>query len=178
MTKNPDYNYKITVEMTEKTLHDYMKYRTKTNAGTIFPYIFVAVFIYELIKTWGEVSMLQSAFYLIFEIVFAIGVPLNAKMQAKRSFRPGSRLGDPVNYYLTEEGITRGTEEEGIIPWDRIYRVDTTALNIIIFATNKMAFFIPKENVPTYEEVRAFMLSKMRPKQARMDDLYGTLAEE
>ena len=47
-----------------------------------------------------------------------------------------------------------------------------------IFATNKMAFFIPKENVPNYEEVRAFMLSKMRPKQARMDDLYGTLAEE
>ena len=68
MNKNPDYNYKITVEMTEKTLHDYMKYRTKTNAGTIFPYLFVAVFIYELIKTWGEVSMLQSAFYLIFAI--------------------------------------------------------------------------------------------------------------
>lgn len=178
MSKKMDYRYKITVEMTEMTMYDYLKFRVKTNAGTIFPYLFVILFVYQLIKTWGEVSVAQSALYIIFSIVFSIGVPLNTRMQAKRAFGPKSRMGDPVNYFFTEDGITRGDEEEGIIPWEGIYRVDTTDLNIIVFATNKLAFFIPKENIPNYEEVRDFMLSKLRPKQARMDNMFGTVVDE
>ena len=85
----------------------------------------------------------------------------------------------PVNYYFTEEGITRGEEEEGIIPWGAIYRVDTTNLNIIIFIDNKLAFPIPKENLgEEYPEIRDFMLSKLTARQARMDNMNGRYVEE
>lgn len=174
MSKKHDYRYKVTIQMTEETMSDYMLYRVKTNAGTIFPYLFVALFIYQLIKTWGEVSFVQSLLYIIFSIVFSIGVPLNARMQAKKSFKPGSHMSDPIEYYFTEDGIMQADDDENIMPWEGIYRIDTTKLNVIIFATKKLALFFPKADFENYEEVREYMLSKLTPRQARMDNLYGT----
>ena len=174
MSKKCDYRYKVTIKMTEETMSDYMLYRVKTNAGTIFPYLFVAVFVYQLFKTWGEVSFVQSLLYIIFSIIFAIGVPFNARMQAKRAFRAGSHMGDPIDYYFTEDGILQADDDENIMPWEGIYRIDTTKLNIIVFATKKLALFFPKADFENYEEVREFMLSKLGPRQARMDNMYGT----
>ena len=174
MSKKKDYRYKVTIKMTEETMSDYMLYRVKTNAGTIFPYLFVILFVYQLIDTWGEVSIVQSLLYIIFSVLFSIGVPLNARMQAKKAFKPGSNMSAPIDYYFTEDGILQEDDEENIMPWEGIYRIDTTKLNVIICATKKLALFFPKADFENYEEVRDFMLSKLGPKQARMDNLYGT----
>ena len=83
-------------------------------------------------------------------------------------------MGVPIDYYFTEDGIMQADDEENIMPWEGIYRIDTTKLNVILFATKKLALFFPKADFENYEEVRDFMLSKLEPRQARMDNLYGT----
>ena len=38
-------------------------------------------------------------------------VPLNARMQAKKAFKPNSPMRKPIEYYFTEEGIQMGTKK-------------------------------------------------------------------
>jgi len=166
MTK--DYLYKVDVQMTPKTYKDYLQYRTKSNAGMIFPYIIGVALVWQAIKGFGTDPLHYTVIYLAFAFMFTFGVWINVHFRSIREMR-SEEMQQVMPYYFSEEGIIYAYDPDNVVPWDAIWRIDTSKLNIIIFVTNKLAFFLPKECVEDYEGLRELMLSKVDPKRIRMD---------
>jgi hypothetical protein len=77
-------------------------------------------------------------------------VPVSLKLRSKRQIEASEILSKPLHYELTEEGVAvtaDATDEQALLPWDRIYKAVTTRHNFLVFSNRVNAYVIPKAQV-------------------------------
>lgn len=167
MDKKPEVRFKVDVNITEENLRDFVMQRTYSNAGIIFPTLFGIGFLYLAVTKWGEVGAAQWWAYLIFGVLFLFGVPINIWARCRKDARSNKSLQNTVTYYLDDEGIYYGEGERDVLAWENIHHIISSKLNVIVYATPKMAFYFPKEAIgDDYPAMKEFIESKMEPGRA------------
>ncbi len=138
---------KITVQLTEETLFDFMLYHAYSKpAGFLTNILGAAVGIMGIILfVQGQADALHLVFYLLACVAFIGYTPLLLRYRAKKQMKNREIFRIPWEYTFGEDGIkvVYGSREE-VYPWERIEKTVTAPKTIGIYYGKDDAFIIPK----------------------------------
>lgn len=139
---------KLSVQMTEQALYDFMLYHTYSKfAGFLTNVLGAAVgFMGIIMMVMGKIGFRGFAFYLFAAAAFLIYTPLQLKLRAKKQLKQNPLYQQMAQYCFNETGIEKNQNEKADeVPWTQIEKVVATPKTIGFYYKADNAFIIPKE---------------------------------
>lgn len=155
---------KFKVKMTDKIMYDFMLYHTYTHMSGLLGAIVGVMALGMGIKfiTAGDMRSAMPAF--MFAILFLIVTPYSLKGRAKAQVEKAKMFQKPLEYEMTEEGITvRQDDLEATNQWDEFAKAVTTNQSVILYVTRVRALIFPKESMGEQYEAAVKMISTHMP---------------
>lgn len=141
---------KISVQLTEQTLFDFLLYHTYSKfSGFLTNVLGAAVgFMGIILMVMGQITWLHLFIYLAAGAAFVAYTPLTLRYRAKKGIKLDARYKDSCQYVFDEKGITviRRDKTE-VYEWEKIKRAVVTPKNIGIYWEKDWALIIPKESL-------------------------------
>lgn len=165
---------KFQVQMTDKYMYDFMLYHNYTHASGLMSAIAgvlcFAVFLTKV--TNGDVQ--ASVLWLMCAILMLIINPHNMKSRAKMQVKNTPMFQKPLEYELSDEGITvRQEEAESVILWEEVTKAVSTGKSVILYLGRVRALIFPKECMGgQYEEVLKMIHTHMPPRKVRIRHIH------
>jgi len=154
---------KISVQMEEKYMYDFMVYHTYTHMsgilGAVIGVIALGLGISTLSK--GDAQAAMPAFLVA--VLFLIVNPMTTKKRAKMQVEKTEMFQKPLEYEFSEEGVTvRQDDLEMLNPWDDFQKAISTRKSVILYVTKLRAIIFPKACMgDQYEEVVEMIRANM-----------------
>lgn len=166
---------KFEVKMTDKIMYDFLLYHTYTHVsgllGAVIGVISLGMGMKYMI-TGNAVSAMPA---FLFAILFLIVTPVSLKGRAKTQVQKTKMFQKPLEYEMTEEGITVRQEElEVKNKWEDFSKAVSTNRAVILYVTRMRAFIFPKESMGEQYEAAVKMISThMPPKNVKIRHIAG-----
>ena len=160
---------KFQVQMNEKYMYDFMKYHNYTSTSGIMNVIAgllcLATFVVKISE--GDV---QASIWLICAMVFLIVDPYSIKTRAKKQVKNTEMFQKPLEYEISESGVTvRQGEEEILNSWDTFTKAVSTGKCVLLYMGRVRAIILPKECIgEQYEEMVKILHQYMPTKKVRV----------
>lgn len=92
--------------------------------------------------------------YVVIGIVIVAYIPGALWLRAKHTMKVNTVLSGVLHYSFDEKGITvTQGEEEGVLPWNSVYKMIATKKYILIYSNRVNAYIIPKNQIHQMEEL-------------------------
>lgn len=111
--------------------------------------VFAAMILWVMaVRTYGEVAMKYTVFYIVFGVVFLFYLPVTLYMRSKHSIAASEVLSGVLHYEVGETGfrVSQG-EASAELKWEQIYRVVATKHNVLVYSNRVNAYVIPREQL-------------------------------
>ena len=166
---------KFEVKMTDKNMYDFLLYHTYTHMsgllGAMIGVLALGMGINYLIA--GNSMAAMPAF--IFAVLFLVVTPVSLKGRAKTQVQRTKMFQKPLQYELTEEGITvRQDDLEVTNKWEDFSKAVSTNRAVILYVTRMRALIFPRESMgEQYEPAVKMISTHMPPKNVRIRHIAG-----
>ena len=151
------------VTLTEKDMVHFNLYHTYSRFSSWFAVAVAVVAIVVAVVTYGTVSGTLTVLYILVALLILVYMPINTVLSAKRRTKLVPDLLAPLHYSIDKEGIkvSKG-EEEGVLTWDKVFRVISFRDAVYIYSSRIYAYVIPKtalgdKETAFYEIARAHL---------------------
>lgn len=138
---------KFTTRIKTKELYQFLMMHSHAGfAGKIGPVMSIAaaVLFIKGIPTF-EGNEMQMVIFAMCALLFTVINPLMLYSKAKKQCLTNPAYKQDMEYELNEEGIKLYVgEQEGGIPWDRLFKIKETKDLYILYTTRVNAFLWPK----------------------------------
>lgn len=165
---------KFNVKMTEKYMYDFMLYHNYSHISGLFGAI-VGVFALGIgINSVTKGDMPTAALCFLVAFMFLVATPGTMKTKAKQQVKNAETFQKPLEYELTEEGVTvRQEEAENTIAWGDFWKAVSTNNSIILYVTRVRALIFPKECMgDQYEEAVKMIHTHMPPAKVKIRHIH------
>lgn len=166
---------KFEVKMTDKIMYDFLLYHTYTHMsgllGAIIGVLALGMGIHYLLA--GDTMAAMPAF--IFAVLFLIVTPVSLKGKAKTQVQRTKMFQKPLQYELTEEGVTvRQDDLEVTNKWGDFSKAVSTNHAVILYVTRMRALIFPRESMgEQYEPAVKMISTHMPPKNVKIRHIAG-----
>lgn len=165
---------KFNVKMTEKYMYDFMLYHNYSHISGLFGAI-VGVFALGIgINSVAKGDMTTAALCFLVAFMFLVTTPSTMKAKAKQQVKNAETFQKPLEYELTEEGVTvRQEEAENTIAWGDFWKAVSTNNSVILYVTRVRALIFPKECMgDQYEEAVKMIHTHMPPAKVKIRHIH------
>ena len=145
---------KFSVKMKTEYMYDFMLHYNYTHVsgllGVVIGILALGYGIFGVIG--GDVA--GAMLWFLFAIFFLVLTPKTMKMRAKSQIEKAEMFQKPLDYELSEAGITvRQDEQQVTNPWASVSKAVSTKKSIIVYMGRVRALIFPKECLgEQYEE--------------------------
>lgn len=103
---------------------------------------------------FSEGSATYGILYVGIAIIIIAYIPGALWMRAKHTMKTNQVLAGVLHYSFDEKGVTvTQGEEQGVLPWDNIYKMIATKKHLLIYSNRVNAYIIPKNQVTQMAEL-------------------------
>ncbi len=161
---------KIEVQMTVKTMYNFLLHHTYTSlsgiGGTVFGIVCLVFAIEDLSNGISQFGLL----YLFIGVMFVFVNPLLLYKKAYQQVKKTPMFQKPIQYELTETQIVITQDDQHTeLPWESIYKVTATNSSIIIYFTRMRAFILPRAAMGNqYEDVVKWLYTHIETKRVKI----------
>ena len=162
---------KFEVQMTEKYMYDFMLYHNYTSMSGLMSAIAGVLCIVVFLKK-GDFQ--SSLVWLMCGILFLVISPYTMKNRAKMQVKNTEMFQKPLEYELTEEGITvRQDDQEMTNTWADFTKAVSTQKSVLLYLGRVRALIFPKECMgEQYEEVLKMIHTHMPPSKVKIRHIH------
>lgn len=162
---------KFHVQMTEKYMYDFMLYHNYTSMSGLMSAVAGVLCLAVFLK---KGDMQSSIVWLMCAILFLVVSPYTMKTRAKAQVRNTEMFQKPLEYELTEEGITvRQDEQEMANAWSDFTKAVSTQKSVILYLGRVRALIFPKECMSEqYEDVIKMIHTHMPPAKVKIRHIH------
>lgn len=165
---------KFNVKMTDKYMYDFMLYHNYSQVSGLLGAV-IGVFALGIgINSVMSGDMTTAALCFLVTFMFLVATPSTMKTRAKQQVKNTEMFQKPLEYELTEEGVTvRQGEAEHTTAWDEFAKAVSTNNSIVLYVTRVRALIFPKECLGTqYEEVMKMIHTHMPPAKVKIRHIH------
>ena len=165
---------KFEVKMTDKIMYDFLLYHTYTHmSGLLGAMIGVLALDGNQLYAVGRSMAAMPAFILA--ALFLVVTPVSLKGKAKTQVQRTKMFQKPLEYELSEEGVTvRQGELEVTNKWEDFSKAVSTNRAVILYVTRMRALIFPRESMEEQYEAAVKMISThMPPKNVKIRHIAG-----
>lgn len=161
---------KFEVKMTDKIMYDFLLYHTYTHMsgllGAMVGVLALGMGMNYLLA--GDSMAAMPAFILA--ALFLVVTPVSLKGKAKTQVQRAKMFQKPLQYELTEEGVTvRQDDLEVTNKWGDFSKAVSTNRAVILYVTRMRALIFPKESMgEQYESTVKMISTHMPPKNVKI----------
>ncbi len=121
--------------------------------------------------TFGKVSGVNTAMYVVFGIVFLAYVPGSLYLRSKRQIASSEILRRPLHYKIDGQGVHVSQDGQAAdLEWKQIYKVVSTKSNLLIYSSRVNAYVIPREAIrEEYGEIVSLAIGHMESYRLKMN---------
>ena len=154
---------KFKVKMTEEYMTSFMFYHNYTRFSGVLSLVLGVGGIGLAVNAFMEGDTQSMALGFIIAVLFLIASPSTTKSRAKAQVKNSPMFQKPLEYELSEIGITvRQDEVEATNTWDEFMKVVSTKKLIVLYVNHVRALIFPKECMgEQYEEAVAIIRANM-----------------
>ncbi len=174
--------FTFTTRIDVKDLLRYNYYQNYRSVGGILFIVFAFIALMAGIAEVRSGRPTSSIGYFIIAVGLVAWTPFKLQLVAPRIYALSPVLQNPLQYTLDKDGITLHTDLELTEPtsttddpqtekvsWDQIYKVVTTANNLLIYTNRKAAWIIPLRTITEeYPQIKEIMTSQLDRHRCRM----------
>lgn len=166
---------KFEVKMTDKIMYDFLLYHTYTHMsgllGAMIGVLALGMGINYMLS--GDSMAAMPAFILA--VLFLVVTPVSLKGKAKTQVQRTKMFQKPLEYELSEEGVTvRQGELEVTNKWEDFSKAVSTNRAVILYVTRMRALIFPRESMEEQYEAAVKMISThMPPKNVKIRHIAG-----
>lgn len=137
-------------------MYRYNLYHTYTSASGYLPVVAAGVAFAGAVKSWGEVELTYTVFYIMLGIVLLFYAPITLYLRSKQQVLSSPVLKGVLHYVVDDTGITTSQgEASSTLAWDQVYRVVATKHNILFCINLRNAFIVPRSQIgQEYEAIK------------------------
>lgn len=97
-----------------------------------------------------DAGIRSTIIYIVAGLFFFFYIPVSLWSRSKITLKANAVLAGVLHYEVSEENIrvTQG-EEEGVLPWEAVYKLVSNKNQILIYSTRINAYIIPREQIGT-----------------------------
>lgn len=161
---------KITVNMTDKIMFDFLLHHTYTHLSGLFGaflgVVGLGLGIHSMMQ--GDTTMTYVGFLLA--MMFLIVNPIQLKNRAKAQVKHSQMFQKPLEYEFTEEGIiVRQDGVEATSTWAEFEKAINTNQSIVLYITRMRALIFPKKSMgEEYEAIIKMIHTHMPPAKVKI----------
>lgn len=165
---------KLTVNVTEKMMYDFMLYHNYTHLNGLTGTILGVLGLWLGLDSAMAGNVQSAICGFVVALLFLVMTPFRIRKIAKRQVRESGRFQEPIGYEIHEEGVTvRQGEEEMTTPWTEFQKVVSTNNAIILYVTKVRAMILPKACMgQMYEETVKMISTHMPPAKVRIRHIH------
>ncbi|MCR4955740.1 MAG: YcxB family protein [Lachnospiraceae bacterium] len=165
----------ITIQLKESDLISFQMYYSYRKIQTwIFTILGVAILVLSF-TTVNKVEVMYTMLYIFAGVMFMFYTPLNIRSSAKRAFKLGLPVSQPMKYHFDEQGVAVGFADQSAnnapamdtansITWDMVYKVEETKKAILLYTSPKNASILPLEQLgEKAEELKQLFKQELEP---------------
>ena len=159
---------KFSVQITVKDMFAFLMHHSYRGASLIADAIVTFGAIGLLLAGFGEGDPVKTIALIFVAMLFTVVHPLQLYSKARKQVTKNEVFKKPLNYVLTEEGITlsQGAESQSIT-WADVFQVKEYKSQILVYTGRVYAFIWPKRELTGCEtEVKAFFKKYLSEKVA------------
>lgn len=166
---------KFEVKMTDKIMYDFLLYHTYTHMsgllGAMIGVLALGMGINYMLS--GDSMAAMPAFILA--ALFLVVTPVSLKGKAKTQVQRTKMFQKPLEYELSEEGVTvRQGELEVTNKWEDFSKAVSMNRAVILYVTRMRALIFPRESMEEQYEAAVKMISThMPPKNVKIRHIAG-----
>ncbi|MBO5371228.1 MAG: YcxB family protein [Lachnospiraceae bacterium] len=136
------------ITLTSQDMYRFSMYHAYSGFHGWFSVIIGILLLIMAVSTTGEVTVMYTALYAVFGIVFLVYLPINLYLRSKRQLLLSEVLRNALHYVVDETGIhTSQKEEKADLPWEQVYKIVSTKHNVLVYSNRIHAYVIPKEQL-------------------------------
>lgn len=165
---------KFNVKMTDKYMYDFMLYHNYSQVSGLLGAV-IGVFALGIgINSVISGDMTTAALCFLVTFMFLVATPSTMKTRAKQQVKNTEMFQNPLEYELTEEGVTvRQGEAENTVAWEEFSKAVSTNNSIVLYVTRVRALIFPKECLGAqYEEVVKMIHTHMPPAKVKIRHIH------
>lgn len=103
---------------------------------------------------FGEGNIGYGIMYVVIAIVIVAYIPGTLWLRAKSTMKVNTVLSGVLHYSFDEKGVTvTQGEEEGVLPWESVYKMIATKKHVLIYSNRVNAYIIPKAQISQMDEL-------------------------
>lgn len=137
---------KFKVNMTDRVMYDFLLYHNYTSMTGLIGSI-LGVLLLGVAITKGMAGDIQTAvLFFAISIFVLMSTPMTLKATAKNQVKNTPMFQEPLEYEISEEGITVSQHEESALnEWKDFAKVASTSKSLILYITRVRAIILPRE---------------------------------
>ena len=151
----------FSVQMTARELYKFNLYHTYHGFSGLFGLTLSLLALVNLFMNFHDLSDTGKTIMIIIGIWFTIWEPLMMKSRAKAQLNRSKAYKKPLNYEISETGITVSQDEQNeTVGWDKLVKVVETKSQFLLYSSRIHAFIFPKSMMEGQEsEMRGLILA-------------------
>ncbi len=121
--------------------------------------------------TFGKVTAMYTALYIVFGIVFLLYVPGSLYLRSKSQIASSDVFKQALRYRIDDAGVhvSQG-EDTADLEWKQIYKMVSTKSNLLIYSSRVNAYVIPREAIKSqYQTVVGLAVSHLDSYRLKMN---------
>jgi len=116
-----------------------------------------------------EGSALYGLLYIAIGIVIVAYIPGSLWLRSKQIMKTNQVLAGVLHYSFDDKGITvTQGEEEGVLPWEFVYKIIATRKHLLIYSNRVNAYIIPKAQIPKMVELQELVKKSLDSYRVRL----------
>lgn len=159
---------KFSVQVTVKDMFAFLMHHSYRGGSLIADAIVTFGAIGLLLAGFGKGDPVKTVALIFVAMLFTVIHPLQLYSKARKQVKNNEIFKKPLNYVLTEEGITLSQGEQSqSITWEDVYQVKEYKSQILVYTGRVYAFIWPKSALATCEtEVKELFKTHLSEKVA------------
>ena len=159
---------KFSVQVTVKDMYAFLMHHSYRGGSLIADAIVTFGAIGLLLAGFGKGDPVKTVALIFVAMLFTVIHPLQLYTKARKQVKNNEVFKEPLDYVLTEEGITLSQGEQSqSITWADVYQVKEYKSQILVYTGRVYAFIWPKSALATCEkEVRELFKKHLSEKVA------------
>lgn len=159
---------KFSVQVTVKDMYAFLMHHSYRGGSLIADAIVTFGAIGLLLAGFGKGDPVKTVALIFVAMLFTVIHPLQLYTKARKQVKNNEVFKEPLDYVLTEEGITLSQGEQSqSITWGDVYQVKEYKSQILVYTGRVYAFIWPKSALATCEnEVRELFKKHLSEKVA------------
>ncbi len=143
---------RFSVQVTVKDMYAFLMHHSYRGGSLIADAIVTFGAIGLLLAGFGKGDPVKTVALIFVAMLFTVIHPLQLYTKARKQVKNNEVFKEPLDYVLTEEGITLSQGEQSqSITWEDVYQVKEYKSQILVYTGRVYAFIWPKSALATCE---------------------------